>query len=89
VVKGLGLPCDGPGKGSCGTRRTSQTLFCPGMPGAAKTSFTSLVIRHLEDRFRDDPGVAVTYIYVNYHGSQEQEPVSLLASLLKQLIHGS
>ncbi|KAK1140225.1 hypothetical protein N8T08_010522 [Aspergillus melleus] len=67
---------------------TSQALFCPGAPGAGTTSFTSLVVRHLEDRFGHDPGIGITYLYVNYHRREEQEPVSLLASLLKQLIQG-
>lgn len=65
---------------------TKTTLLSLGMPGAGKTSFASLVIRHLEDKFGHDPEIGITYLYVNYHRREEQEPAELLASLVKQLI---
>ncbi|KAK2809089.1 hypothetical protein FQN50_004143 [Emmonsiellopsis sp. PD_5] len=60
-----------------------QTLFCPGMPGAGKTILTSVVIKHLEEEFRDDPTIGIGYIYSNF--KQQQKIDDLLSSLLKQL----
>jgi Cdc6-like AAA superfamily ATPase len=65
-----------------------QTLFCPGIPGAGKTVITSIAVEHLQTEFRDDPNVGIAYLYCNYRRQEEQKPVDLLASLLKQLIQG-
>ncbi|KAI9770975.1 MAG: hypothetical protein M1840_002679 [Geoglossum simile] len=61
-----------------------QTLFCPGIPGAGKTMITSIIIEHLQTKFRNDPSIGIAYLYCNFR--QQQEPADLLASLLKQLI---
>jgi predicted ATPase len=63
-----------------------QTLFCPGIPGAGKTMITSIAVEHLQTEFRDDPSVSIAYLYCNYRRQEEQKPIDLLASLLKQLI---
>jgi len=55
--------------------QSAQTLFCPGIPGAGKTMITS-----------NDPNIAIAYLYCNFRRQQEQKPIDLLASLLKQLI---
>lgn len=65
-----------------------QTLFCPGIPGAGKTMCASIVIDELNTKFRDDTSVGTAYIYCNFRRKDEQKPVDLLASLLKQLIQG-
>ncbi|KAF2174830.1 hypothetical protein K469DRAFT_756574 [Zopfia rhizophila CBS 207.26] len=65
---------------------TKQTLFCPGMPGAGKTIITSIVVNYLHTTFRNDPTVAVAYLYCNFRQQHEQQPTDLLLSLLKQLI---
>ncbi|KAK2804620.1 hypothetical protein FQN51_001821 [Onygenales sp. PD_10] len=67
--------------------KSNQTLFCPGIPGAGKTILTSIVIRHLEDTFGHDTDIGIAYIYLNYNRQNEQLPISLLASLLRQLVH--
>ncbi|KAH6714520.1 hypothetical protein BKA61DRAFT_550129, partial [Leptodontidium sp. MPI-SDFR-AT-0119] len=62
-----------------------QTLFCPGIPGAGKTILTSIVIENLNERFQNDPSIAVAYLYCNFRRRDEQKAEDLLASLLKQL----
>jgi Cdc6-like AAA superfamily ATPase len=64
----------------------SQTLFCPGIPGAGKTIFTSIVIDYLEKKFQNDNSIKVTYVYCNFRQQHEQKPADLLASILKQLV---
>ena len=68
------------------SNESNQTLFCPGIPGAGKTMIASIVIEHLWSRFRNDPNVGIAYLYCNFRRQQEQKPVDLLASLLKQLL---
>ncbi|PWI64589.1 hypothetical protein PCL_09519 [Purpureocillium lilacinum] len=62
-----------------------KTLFCPGIPGAGKTIFTSTVVDSLQTRYRDDTSVGIAYIYCDYRRQDEQTAKDLLASLLKQL----
>lgn len=63
-----------------------QTLFCLGIPGAGKTTLVSIIIDHLEQKFRADPGVGIAYIYCNFQSSSNSNIPDLLASLIKQLI---
>lgn len=63
-----------------------QTLFCPGIPGAGKTMITSIAVEHLQTKFQDNSSIGIAYLYCNYRRQEEQKPVDLLASLLKQLI---
>jgi Cdc6-like AAA superfamily ATPase len=63
----------------------SQTLFCPGIPGAGKTILTSIVVEELSERFQDESSSVVAYIYCNFKRQEEQTFEDLLASLLKQL----
>jgi Cdc6-like AAA superfamily ATPase len=63
----------------------SQMLFCPGIPGAGKTTLSAAVIDHLHQQFRNDPDVGVAYLYCNFrrHGTQKLD--DLVGNLLKQL----
>jgi Cdc6-like AAA superfamily ATPase len=63
----------------------NQTLFCPGIPGAGKTTLTSIVVYELAKRFRNDRDITVAYLYCNFNRQDEQKLEDLLASLLKQL----
>jgi Cdc6-like AAA superfamily ATPase len=63
-----------------------QMLFCPGMPGAGKTMITSIIVEHLQTKFRNEPNIGIAYLYCNFRRKQEQQLVDLLASLLKQLL---
>jgi NACHT domain len=68
--------CDGDG----------DTLFCPGMPGAGKTIMVSIVIEYLYNKYRNNNSIGTAYLYCNFRRQDEQKPVDLLASLLKQLL---
>ncbi|RYP86588.1 hypothetical protein DL770_004887 [Monosporascus sp. CRB-9-2] len=64
---------------------SDQTLFCPGIPGAGKTTLTSIIIKDLHDRFASDPTIGIAYAYFNFNRKDEQELQGLLSGLLKQL----
>lgn len=68
----------------------SQTLFCPGIPGAGKTMLASAVVDELEDRFGNDGDVGIAYLFCSFehYEGQMQKPESLLASILRQLAQG-
>ncbi|KAM3066169.1 hypothetical protein ACMFMF_010485 [Clarireedia jacksonii] len=61
-----------------------KTLFCPGIPGAGKTTMTSIVVAELNTRYNDE-NIGIAYIYFNFREDGSQKLDSLLASLLKQL----
>ena len=63
-----------------------DTLFCSGMPGAGKTIMVSIVIEYLYNKYRNDNSVGTAYLYCSFRRQDEQKPVDLLASLLKQLL---
>ncbi|OCK96438.1 uncharacterized protein K441DRAFT_552403, partial [Cenococcum geophilum 1.58] len=65
---------------------TKQTLFCPGMPGAGKTVLTSTVVKDLSTMFRNDDSVGIAYLYCEFKRQNDQKPIDLLLSLLRQLI---
>jgi Cdc6-like AAA superfamily ATPase len=63
----------------------TQTLFCPGIPGAGKTIIAAIVVDHLLTLFKDDLATGIAYLYCNFGQQHEQQAEDLLASLLKQL----
>lgn len=65
--------------------QSNHTLFCPGIPGSGKTIITSTVVRHIQDKFRDDRSVGIAYVYCTFKQQEEQKPVDLMANILKQL----
>ncbi|PSN59030.1 hypothetical protein BS50DRAFT_661069, partial [Corynespora cassiicola Philippines] len=65
----------------------SQTLFCPGIPGAGKTMMAAIAVDHLQSTVQAH-GVGVVYAYCNYKGRADQTASSLLAAILKQLVQG-
>jgi Cdc6-like AAA superfamily ATPase len=67
---------------------SKRTLFCPGMPGAGKTMIASIVVDHLFTKFPNGHNIGIAYLYCNFRRQQEQTPVDLLVSLLKQLVKG-
>jgi len=66
----------------------TQTLFCPGIPGAGKTILTSIIVDYLGRTFENDHSVGIAYLYCNFRRQQEQSSSDLLASLLKQMVQG-
>jgi Cdc6-like AAA superfamily ATPase len=63
-----------------------QTLFCPGMPGAGKTMIASIVVDHLCGKFFNDANIGIAYLYCNFRQQEEQKPMDLFLSVLKQLL---
>ncbi|KAI4682832.1 hypothetical protein J4E81_009453 [Alternaria sp. BMP 2799] len=64
----------------------SRTLFCPGIPGAGKTVFASIINADLWERYHDDPTVGLVHLFCNYRRHNEQTLEALLSGLLKQLV---
>ncbi|KAB8225326.1 hypothetical protein BDV33DRAFT_231663 [Aspergillus novoparasiticus] len=64
--------------------KPQQTLFCPGIPGAGKTTLMSLVIDELYNRYGNDSDIGIVFIYSNF--KDEWTMYQLLSTLLKQLI---
>ena len=46
---------------------------------------TSIVVDHLWEKFQSEKNVSIAYIYLNFRRQQEQQPLRLLTSLLKQI----
>lgn len=62
-----------------------STLWCPGVPGAGKTVFASLVIDHLSNCLEGSQS-AVLGVYCDYKEYSQQSTSKYVASLLQQLI---
>jgi Cdc6-like AAA superfamily ATPase len=63
-----------------------QTLFCPGIPGSGKTILASIVVDQLRANHQADPTVGMAFLYCNFQRQQEQKPLDLFSSLVKQLV---
>jgi hypothetical protein len=63
----------------------SQTLFCPGIPGAGKTMMAAIAVDHLLNTVQT-ADVGVAYLYCNYKRQADQTTPNLLAAMLKQLV---
>jgi Cdc6-like AAA superfamily ATPase len=66
--------------------KESQTLFCPGNPGAGKTVISATVVDYLSTKYQQDPDVSIAYLYFDFNRKHEQRPKDLFASLLRQFI---
>ncbi len=62
----------------------SQTLFCPGIPGAGKTVLASIVIDHIRSTLRNNSDASLGYIYFDHKQKEQHDIKALIASLLKQ-----
>ncbi|KAH7198957.1 uncharacterized protein B0J16DRAFT_360560 [Fusarium flagelliforme] len=60
-------------------------LWCPGIPGAGKTSLVSLIIKHMEHQDRTTTTPCL-YVYCDYNRRADQTTSALLSSLLQQLL---
>lgn len=63
----------------------SQTLFCPGIPGAGKTMMAAIVIENLLQTVQS-AAVGVSYVYCNYRSQESQSTTSIFSAILKQSI---
>ena len=61
------------------------TLWCPGIPGAGKTVTSSLIINHLQSKYKTSD-VAVLCLLCNYRDRAGQSAEIFMANLLKQVI---
>ncbi|KAF2856939.1 hypothetical protein T440DRAFT_438129 [Plenodomus tracheiphilus IPT5] len=61
------------------------TLFCPGIPGAGKTMVAAIAVDQLLDSAQNG-AYGVAYVYCNYKSQADQDIVSILAAILKQLV---
>ncbi|KAJ3532880.1 hypothetical protein NM208_g8239 [Fusarium decemcellulare] len=59
-----------------------EVLFCPGLPGAGKTTLTSVVIDHLLES-KEEAGIA--YHYCDFRLQDQEHAYQILSSILKQL----
>ncbi|KAI0098079.1 hypothetical protein GGR51DRAFT_539157 [Nemania sp. FL0031] len=66
----------------------SNTLVCPGVPGAGKTMLSSLVINRLWE-IKDDLGAVVVFLYCNHKEDKDRKAIDSLSALLRQLIEES
>ena len=68
---------------------TKQMLFCPGHPGAGKTTLAAAVIHHLRGSpMLQSPSVGLAYIYFSFWQREQQIAEDLLANLARQLAQG-
>lgn len=63
----------------------SSTLFCPGIPGAGKTTIAAIAIDFLL-KTAQVRSAMVAYVYCNYKSQENQSTISLLGIILKQLL---
>ncbi|KAI4940642.1 hypothetical protein J4E91_011293 [Alternaria rosae] len=61
------------------------TLFCPGIPGAGKTMVAAIAVDQLLDSAQNG-AYGVAYVYCNYKSQADQDIVSIVAAILKQLV---
>lgn len=64
---------------------STQTLFCPGIPGAGKTMMAAIAIDYLSRTTQSDT-TGLAYIYCNYKTQTDQNASRLLAAILRQLV---
>lgn len=64
---------------------TEKTLFCPGIPGAGKTMVSAIAVDHLYKTTHNN-NIGVAYVFCNYKVQSEQNTLSLLSAILKQLV---
>ena len=65
-------------------RGDTQTLFCPGIPGAGKTILASIAIEHLRSAQNNEESY-IAFLYCNYGRREEQTAKRLFTALLRQL----
>lgn len=66
------------------TDTETPVLFCPGPPGAGKTTLAATVVEYLRLKFQDQDDTIVTHLYCNFRHRQKTE--HMLAGLAKQLL---
>ncbi|KAF7343972.1 ANK-REP-REGION domain-containing protein [Mycena venus] len=65
---------------------SGRTLWCSGIPGAGKTVLSSMVVEHLNAKYRNSRNIGVACIYLNHKEVDNQTVSKLLAALWRQLV---
>ncbi|KAF2189350.1 ankyrin, partial [Zopfia rhizophila CBS 207.26] len=72
-----------------------KTLFCYGFPGTGKTIIASMVVDHLQTTYQNYPNqnghdrdekFGIAFVYYDFQMCDQQKPVAILASLVRQLV---
>jgi hypothetical protein len=61
-------------------------LWCPGIPGAGKTTMMAIAIDHLCEQVQQDLGSVVIYAFCDYRERTSQTVTSMLMSFWRQLV---
>lgn len=69
------------------TETIGSTIFCLGIPGAGKSMTTACVVDHLLGQSREDPSIAVAYLYFDYKRSSQRLD-DILSCILRQIVQG-
>lgn len=67
-------------------KERNLTLFCPGIPGAGKTTLTAIVVDSLHSKYQFEDNIGIAYIYFDYGESHIQNAENMIASILRQLV---
>ncbi|OTB16284.1 hypothetical protein K445DRAFT_47805, partial [Daldinia sp. EC12] len=67
-------------------RGEGSVLWCPGMPGAGKSTLCAIAIEHMEDVTDGDANTAILFTFCDYRKNSIQNRLNLLASLWRQLL---
>lgn len=69
---------------------TQRCLWCPGIAGAGKTFLTSIVVDHVislsQQQKPEDLPIGLAYVYCEYANQRDQSIISILCSMIRQLI---
>ncbi|KAL2267118.1 hypothetical protein VTJ83DRAFT_4395 [Remersonia thermophila] len=60
-------------------------LWLHGKAGSGKTILSSVVIKHLRDKYQDLPDTALVYFYFTFSDATKQNAPAMISSLVKQL----
>lgn len=66
----------------------TPTLFCPGIPGAGKTTTVAAAVHHLQEHTQAHSDVAVLYLYCDDQLRDSASAAGFIRCLLKQLLVG-
>ncbi|KAF2816569.1 uncharacterized protein BDZ99DRAFT_375553 [Mytilinidion resinicola] len=66
--------------------KSRKLLWCPGMPGAGKTTLASFINSEIQRTATRTPGIGLAYAYCNYKHENETA-LNIMGNLLQQLLH--
>lgn len=63
-----------------------QTLYCPGILGAGKTTMMAIAVDNVRRRFQHDPSVGVAFLYLDEDTTCDDGRCSFPCALLRQFV---